>query len=215
MVSIQAPVFPSVPGAEVPDSHMAVCTLNALPGSPPGPQGLWLPAAGWPWIQLVCGKDLCEKAVKSLIGGLCPLAQELHLSPGPCPWSLPYLVCRYACVQPDWHLAGSALALLIWLSGLTWNIPHHHRLVRWSQDYCVNLATTIRPALLLFRYCGTAPPPVRSLPYLRCHSAAGLPFPCGAGHPCSSMTVGFKALTAQVVRKFGCNYHSNWTVSKQ
>lgn len=46
VLSIQAPVFPGVAGAEVPDSHMAGCTLNALPGSPLGPQGVWLRAAG-------------------------------------------------------------------------------------------------------------------------------------------------------------------------
>lgn len=73
MASIQALVFPYVLGAEVPASHLTVCTLNALPGSP-GPQGIWLTAAGRSWIQQVCKKDWCGRAVKSLVGG--PLAQE-------------------------------------------------------------------------------------------------------------------------------------------
>lgn len=63
MVSIQVPVFPRVPAAKVPD--MALCTLNALPDSPSGPQEVCLPAAGWPWIQLVCEKNLCESCEKS------------------------------------------------------------------------------------------------------------------------------------------------------
>lgn len=168
------------------------------------------------WIQLVCEKALCERAVKCLMGGLCPLACELHLSPGPCPWSLPNWLCRYACAQPGtWPI----LPLPCWLDFPVWpwDIPHRHRLVQRSQDCWVNLVTIIRPALLFFRYCGTAPSPVRSLPYLHCHSAAGLPSLAEQPTLAAPWQWPLRPRQRRLSESLALqpNYRSNWTVSKQ
>lgn len=89
------------------------------------------------WIQPVCEKALCERAVKCPMGGLCSLARELHLSPGPCPWSLPNWLCRYACAQPG---TVPILPLPCWLDFPVWpgisliaiDLSSDHRTVGWT-----------------------------------------------------------------------------------
>lgn len=133
--SIQALVSASVSGAEVPASHVVLCTLNVLPGSPPDPQGVWLPAAGWPWVQLVCEKDLCEKAVKSLMGGLCPSAQDMHLSSGPAlgPCLIYFADMPVLSLVPCWFCPCLA-DFLLWPGTCitTMDLPSDHRTVVWT-----------------------------------------------------------------------------------
>jgi len=88
------------------------------------PQGLRLPAAGWPWIPLGCEKDLCERAVKSLMG-----ASRAAFKPRYLPLALAKSSLK-VCPCPAWQLPDSALALLIGIPSLTWDMPCHHRLIQ-------------------------------------------------------------------------------------
>lgn len=103
---LQVPVFPGVPSAEVADSSMPASWRHCQ-ALLPVLRGVCLPAAGWPWIQLVSEEDLCERNVGSLLGVSRDPWLEQCLRPGPCPWCLPVLqefspVPVWFCLLPWW-----------------------------------------------------------------------------------------------------------------
>lgn len=157
-------------------------SLKALPGSPPGPQRA-LTACSWmtldpagQWGRLV--RELWEASWESHK----TLDSRAVFNPSPCPWCLSNLLCRNSILC----LSDFAFALMIWLPRVTWaslipmDLFSDHRLLceaGYHHQTCSAVLQVLWDCTLSSE--ATA---------LHCPSTAALPFPCGAGPPCCSMT---------------------------